>query len=404
MKSIVLRTIDAYLEYSICLKYDCTSILLNGAFCIRTIINQQENGSVRFYKSYVTSDQRNDIVDLHTLADRLWCVICDLPISLMNITGIEIDGLVRIYRVHCQICDEVWGVPTSTHCRDYIRKPSKSVANDSDSSPAPSTSQENGSSSAADDSDSSPAPSTSQENGSSSVADDSDSSAAPSTSQGIGSNIMGREYDRVIMIAPLKFKIVSSPSKALTATTGAASTSAASTSTASTSATTASTSAAETSTEAPKVENKVEGVYKRVEGRFIIDIEWLAKKLWCDKCRLPLSLRHVLKFRVDGLVVIFRVHCRECGAEVEAETSSTEDRVNRYKINEQAVKGIIAHTKEMMDKVFEIMDLLPIPTELELFEPSRQENPRPVEAGEENAENPRPEEARGEIVKFQLVF
>ncbi|CAB0033229.1 unnamed protein product [Trichogramma brassicae] len=246
---------------------------------------EQEDGSIRYYLPYVTSDQRNDIVDLHMLSDRLWCVKCDHPISLKHITSIEVDHLVRIYTVHCQMCDQTYGVPTSAHCPDYIPKPS-------------------------------------------------------------------------------------------------------------TSETTASTSATERSTEAPKVNNSSE-VYKRVEGRFIIDLEWLAKKLWCQNCRCPLSLRHVLKFRVDGLVLIFRVRCWECKAEVEAETSSkVEGNENRYIINVQASEGIEAHSKEVMDIVFKIMNL-----ELELFEPSPQENeenPRPVEAEEENQENPRPVEAEEE--------
>ncbi|KAL7293401.1 hypothetical protein TKK_0013166 [Trichogramma kaykai] len=330
----------------------------------------QEDGSIRYHLPYVTSDKRNDIVDLHTLSDRLWCVACDLPISLMNITGVKVDGLVRIYDVHCQICDNVWAVPTSGHCRDYVSQASTSVA-------TPSTSQGIGSNSVANGSGSFVVPSTSQGIGSNSVANGSGSFVVPSTSQGIGSNSVEREYDRVIMTSPLKLKLIRSPAKqASTAPmTGAASTSK------------ASTSATETSTEAPKVENKVEGVYLRVEGRHIIDLGRLATKLWCENCRLPLSLRHVLKYHVEGLVVIFRVHCRKCRAEVVAETSSKEYNEKLYKINELALLGIGQHSKKVMDKVFESMKLLPIPPELELFETSHQENeetPRPAEAGEEN--------------------
>ncbi|XP_014231309.1 uncharacterized protein LOC106655433 isoform X3 [Trichogramma pretiosum] len=351
----------------------------------------QGDGSIRYHRPYVTSDRRNDIVDLHTLSDGLWCVECDLPISLMNITGVKVNGLVRIYEVHCQICDKVCEVPTSGHCRDYVSQASTSVANGSDSSATPSTSQGIGSNSVANGSGTFVVPSTSQGIGSNSVANDSGLFVVPSTSQGIGSNSVEREYDRVIMTSPLKLKLIRSPAKqASTApTTGPASTSK------------ASTSATETSTEAPKVENKVEGVYLRVEGRHIINLGWLATKLWCENCRLPLSLRHVLKYHVEGLVVIFRVHCRKCRAEVVAETSSKKDNKKLYEINELALLGIKDHEKEVMDKVFESMKLLPIPPELELFETSHQENeetPRPVEAGEENVVNPRPKEAREENV------
>lgn len=54
-----------------------------------------------------------------------------------------------------------------------------------------------------------------------------------------------------------------------------------------------------------------EDIYIHVSNR-VIDVKSIADELWCKKCNLQLSLKHIVKEKILGLASIFHVKCTKC--------------------------------------------------------------------------------------------
>jgi len=66
-------------------------------------------------------------------------------------------------------------------------------------------------------------------------------------------------------------------------------------------------------------------------GRRVVELDTLAKALWCTACDIPLSLRNLEKEQQMGLASIMTVRCRECLAVYAVHTSKKVPNLNGAK-------------------------------------------------------------------------
>ncbi|KAK3916419.1 Cysteine--tRNA ligase [Frankliniella fusca] len=80
-------------------------------------------------------------------------------------------------------------------------------------------------------------------------------------------------------------------------------------------------------------------------GRRVVELDTLAKELWCSDCNIPLSLRNLEKEQQMGLASIMTVRCGECLAEYAVHTSKKVPNLNGgkdlYSSNCKAALGCI---------------------------------------------------------------
>jgi RNase P subunit RPR2 len=66
-------------------------------------------------------------------------------------------------------------------------------------------------------------------------------------------------------------------------------------------------------------------------GRRVVELDTLAKALWCTACDIPLSLRNLEKETQMGLASILSVRCRDCLAVYTVHTSKKVPNLNGSK-------------------------------------------------------------------------
>ncbi|XP_071652725.1 uncharacterized protein [Temnothorax longispinosus] len=94
-----------------------------GRFCTKRRIKWTENiiaANKRRHTKYKKPAENNYVkltgrrlIDLHLLADELWCKSCNVPTSLRHVTKEDHIGLASIFYITCQLCQRVYQVNTS---------------------------------------------------------------------------------------------------------------------------------------------------------------------------------------------------------------------------------------------------------------------------------------------------
>ncbi|XP_077278749.1 uncharacterized protein LOC143906480 [Temnothorax americanus] len=90
-----------------------------GRFCTKRRIKSIENVLVAnkrrhtAYKKPAENNTGRRLIDLHLLADELWCKSCNVPTSLRHVTKEDRIGLASIFYITCQLCQRVYQVNTS---------------------------------------------------------------------------------------------------------------------------------------------------------------------------------------------------------------------------------------------------------------------------------------------------
>lgn len=71
-----------------------------------------------------------------------------------------------------------------------------------------------------------------------------------------------------------------------------------------------------------------------LSDRRVVELQLLAKELWCKNCDNPLSLRHVIEENCMGLASILKMKCFKCQLYFDVHTNKPHDSYNRlYDVN-----------------------------------------------------------------------
>lgn len=80
-----------------------------------------------------------------------------------------------------------------------------------------------------------------------------------------------------------------------------------------------------------------------VEGRRVVELQQMAKNMWCATCVQPLSLRFIENEARIGLATILTIRCHNCLATFEVNTCKKDFHVesgrSKYDINVKAALG-----------------------------------------------------------------